>query len=372
MQEDGVSSAVLHKAKQLFFDSISHLLQQQRLDEAEQLVDEYHKHWHNETSLLGFMAHSLYQQGYFQKAGVWFERVIDWNQEPPLYVLSCFLYLAQVYSPQYAREFFKLHPQNRQPTTWEDAISAWLLDALMNSEMKHAREYVEEIFQSFSPSKSPRILKITSPFVGYILRRLEAPDQPAWYIHSAKVLGMAAYVEHDFTPYRSTDCVTLTRLLLLTGKRQEAWNVTERETKENNTFTSGFAYLGLFAWMHGYSSLARKALKQLNIQTSANSDQLFARWVACAVNGDLHRANICMNQLFHLSPDYFVAHPSVTVWGMLALALRAMGQQVLFLRAMQVAEKQDPLHGFRLHLIEHVPTPISPRPFPPFKLPEFL
>ena len=360
------------QAKAILCRHLGCLIREQKPREVELLAAEMKTIWPQDSGVEGQIGRFFYLQGDLDHACDWFEQVPDWTLEPAHRALAYYLLLVETRSPEVVQSCFLKMAPIKSPESLDDALSALLLNLLIAPTIDGISERFREIHRSFSTSQAPRILALTHPFSRNLLQRMEAFDQPEWYNQAADVLVKAIQVEYEFVPCHGDACVTLARWLLLTGKQQEAWNIVERETMIDETFTSGFAYLALFAWIYGFLSYAREALERLDVTTSARPAQLFARWVACAVNGDLERSIICMERLFHQAPAFFLDHPGVTVWGMLSLALKAMGHEALSSQAWQLGEKQDPLNHFRAHLLERVQVPVGSYPLSPFTWPEAL
>jgi len=206
------------------------------------------------------------------------------------------------------------------------------------------------------------------PYSTFLMRRAESPNADPFDKHATGVLASAMLQEHELNPYPSHQILTLARWLILAKRSGDAVRLIEEQMKPFAALTDGFANLCLFLWIAGDTSLAQKYLPRVDCVSATSDMGWFIRSVACAVAGDANCAAACLSSLYRQAPDFFKAQPGVTVWGMLALVLKALGHDALARSARSLAAQKDPWDSCRAHLWDQVSSPKSALPFPPFPL----
>ncbi len=360
---EALKQASLHK----LFQNLQHLMTAGHYALAEQTAQEMRKHSGAEEIVPALMGYSYYLHGQLPQAAQWIGQVRSWTGIPVPYAMGCALYLLETRAMGPAQ----LIVQTFSPPCAQDPPASQLflllLEALMAPSARLDTTRVSELLRASQPKPGtvPVIVQRLSSFALPLLRRVEAPHPDPLDVHAAGIVAEALWTEHEATPYHEGYALTLARALIVSGQARKAWTL----LVDHPHAPSGAAYFSLFAWMKGEEILAQKGLRQLDLSIPAPPAQQFARWVACAVNGDAQRALTCAEALFQQAPDYFVASAGETTWGMLALALKAAGQIELAEKAQALANRTDRFAACRAHLLGRVPAPPQTLSIPGFQWP---
>jgi hypothetical protein len=349
---------------------VRRLIGQGQPEQAERLAQKALKQSPDHPGAGGPLGHAFYSLGRTHQALEWFEREPEWQTHRTVYTLSHCMLLIELRKFDQARILLGLLSDMESSPNFLHHLQFSLLKSLLpNSGGLAHGAVVEALRGAEALAPEPIVPTALHPYSTFLMRRAESPDADPFDQYAAGVLAAAMLEENEIKPYPSHQIMTLARWLVLARRSGNAVQLIEERSKHSAKLTDAFASLCLFLWICGEVALAREYLPRVDCASATSDMGWFIRSVACAVAGDTNRAAACLSSLFQQAPGFFEEQPGVTVWGMLALLLKALGHDSLGRSARSLAARKDPWDFRRVHLWDRVSVPQAALPFPRFPLP---
>ena len=338
-----------------------HLVDQKQFGEAEHLAQEALKLSPGHPGIGNFLGHVFYCLGRTRQAREWFDREPDWRSCRTAYTLSHCMVLIELHDFGHARILLDLLSDMESSPDPLPRLQFRLLTALLpNGGL--ARGMV-------AATQEPLVPTALHPYSTFLMRRAESPDASSFDQHAVRILTSAMLEEHEINPYPNDQRISLARWLILAGRPGKALQLIEEQVRRSTAIADSFSILCVCLWISGETSLAQQCLLHADCVGATSDKGWFIRSVACSVAGDVPRATACLSSLSRQAPGFFMTQPGATVWGMLALTLKALGQERLAHRARALAAQEDYFDEYRAHLWERIPISTKSLPLPNFRWP---